>query len=121
MNLSGQLKNCIIEGPLALDVALDTGAALMKGLDNPVAGDADCLLFANIDAGNVFYKANTKLAQAEAAAVLMGAKVPVVLASRGDSILTKRYSMALAALISMNESELTKPKKNKNMTSFKCY
>ena len=56
MNLSGQIQNCIIEGPLALDVALDTAAALMKGLDNPVAGDADCLLFANIDAGNVFYE-----------------------------------------------------------------
>jgi phosphate butyryltransferase len=99
MYKSGQIRDCIIEGPIALDVALDTEAALIKGISNPVAGDADCLLFSNIDAGNVFYKTNTKLAQSETAAILVGAKVPVVLASRGDSILTKLYSLALGALM----------------------
>lgn len=99
MSEIGKIKGCIISGPLALDVALDAETARIKGINSPVAGDADCLLFPNIDAGNVFYKTNTKLAQSEAAAVLVGAKVPVVLSSRGDSIQTKLYSMALAALM----------------------
>jgi phosphotransacetylase len=102
MNKNGRIEGCIIEGPLALDVALDNEAAQIKGIDNPVAGDADCLLFPNIDAGNVFYKTNTKLACSETAAILVGAKVPVVLSSRGDSIQTKLYSIALGALMGRN-------------------
>jgi len=113
MNLSGQIQGCIIEGPLALDVALDTESALTKGIENVVTGDADCLLFANIDAGNVFYKTNTKLASSEVAAVLFGAKVPVVLTSRGDSILSKLYSLALAALMGLSEKETIRIRKNK--------
>ena len=61
-------------------------------------GDADALVFANIDAGNVFYKTNTKLARCELAAMVVGANVPCVLSSRGDSAQTKLYSIALAAL-----------------------
>ena len=114
MNLSGEIEGCIVEGPFALDVAIDTGAALVKGLNNTVAGDADCLLFPNIDAGNVFYKANTKLASSEAAAVLFGAKVPVVLPSRGDSIQSKLYSMALAAFIGITEKEVNRAGKLKD-------
>ena len=64
-----------------------------------VAGDADCLLFPNLEAGNVFYKANTKLAGGEQGAIVMGARVPAVLSSRGDSEQTKLYSIALAALV----------------------
>jgi phosphate butyryltransferase len=104
MNFSGEIKGCIVEGPLALDLALDKEAASIKGLDNPVAGNADCLLFPNLDAGNVFYKANTTLSDGEAAAVMLGAKIPVVLTSRGDSFLTKLYSIALAALLGLNSS-----------------
>jgi len=63
-----------------------------------VAGDADGLVFPNIDAGNVFYKTNTKLCGCEVAAMVVGASVPCVLSSRGDSSLTKLYSIALAAL-----------------------
>lgn len=103
MNLSGQISECIIEGPLAIDVALDKEAAHIKGIDNAVTGNADCLLFPNIDAGNVFYKTVTKLASSETAAVLLGAKVPIVLTSRGDSILTKLYSISLAALVGINK------------------
>lgn len=103
MNKSGEITGCIIGGPLALDIALDAETAIVKGVENPVAGDADCLLFPNLDAGNVFYKTNTKLAQSETAAILVGAKVPVVLASRGDSIQTKLYSIALGTLISQNK------------------
>ena len=99
MGERGQIKGCLIDGPLALDIAIDAEAAEIKGIKGEVAGDADCLLFPNLDAGNVFYKTNMKLAKAESAAMLTGARVPVVLTSRGDSTLTKQYSIALAALV----------------------
>ncbi|WLT29983.1 bifunctional enoyl-CoA hydratase/phosphate acetyltransferase [Geothrix sp. PMB-07] len=95
----GQIKGALVDGPLALDGAIDPEAAQIKGLVGPVAGDADCLLFPNIEAGNVFYKAGTKLGGAEIAAVVVGARVPCVLSSRGDSAKTKLSSIALAALL----------------------
>ncbi|MBL7968119.1 MAG: hypothetical protein JNK09_14050 [Prolixibacteraceae bacterium] len=97
---NGQFEPAIVFGPMALDVAIDKESAEIKGITSEVAGDADCLLFPNIDAGNVFYKMNTKLCGADQAAVVMGATVPVVLSSRGDSIQTKLNSIALAALLS---------------------
>jgi len=100
MGERGQITGCLIDGPLALDIAIDRESAEIKGIKGEVAGDADCLLFPNLDAGNVFYKTNMKLANAESAAILAGAKVPVVLTSRGDSTLTKQYSIALASLVS---------------------
>ena len=99
MGERGQLGNKVfIDGPLALDVAINKEAAETKKLNSPVAGDADCLLFPNIDAGNVFFKACTKFAGAELAGMVVGAKVPCVLTSRGDSRKTKMYSIALACL-----------------------
>ena len=98
MGERGQLGNVEIDGPLALDVAIDNEAAQIKEIVSPVAGDADCLVFPNLEAGNVFYKANTKLANTRAGAVMMGAMVPSVLSSRGDSVDTKLNSIALAAL-----------------------
>lgn len=95
----GQIKDAFIDGPLALDTAIDPESAQIKKLSGPVAGDADCLLFPNIETGNVFYKTNTKLAGAELGAFVAGARVPCVLSSRGDSSLTKLYSIALAALL----------------------
>jgi phosphotransacetylase len=100
MSDRGQIKGAIVDGPLAVDVAVDKEAAEIKKLSSPVAGDADCMLFPNIEAGNVFYKTNTKLAGAELGALVFGARVPAVLSSRGDSMLTKLYSIALAALVS---------------------
>lgn len=97
---NGQFQPAIVFGPMALDVALDIESAQIKNITSEVAGDADCLLFPNIDAGNVFYKTNTKLCGADQAAVVMGANVPVVLSSRGDSKQTKLNSIALAALLS---------------------
>ena len=97
---NGQFEPAIVFGPIALDVALDLESAQIKNITSDVAGDADCLLFPNIDAGNVFYKMNTKLCGANQAAVVMGASTPVVLSSRGDSIQTKLNSIALAALLS---------------------
>ena len=93
----GQIKGAIVDGPLALDVAIDMESAQIKKLGSGVAGDADCILFPNIEAGNVFFKSCTKLANGELGAMVMGAKVPCVLTSRGDSIKSKMYSIALAA------------------------
>jgi len=95
----GQIKGAYIDGPLSLDAALDKESAEIKKLGGNVTGDADCLLFPNIESGNVFYKANTKLAGGEQAAIVVGARVPAVLSSRGDSMMTKLYSIALAALV----------------------
>ena len=95
----GLFEPAVVFGPMALDVAIDAESARIKNITSVVAGDADCLLFPNIDAGNVFYKTNTKLCGADQAAVVMGAKVPVVLSSRGDSISTKLNSIALAMLL----------------------
>ena len=95
----GQIRGCIADGPLALDVAIDKESVAIKGLVSPVAGDADCLLFPNIESGNVFYKANSKLvAGVRQAGILVGAKVPCVLSSRADSIDTKLNSIAIAAM-----------------------
>ena len=95
----GQIKGCIVDGPISLDLAIDAEAVAIKGFKSPVAGDADCLLFPCIEAANVFYKCNSKFNHAEVAAVVMGAKVPCVLSSRGDTSQTKLYSIALAALL----------------------
>lgn len=93
----GQIKGAIVDGPLALDVAIDKESAQIKKVTGEVAGDADCILFPNIESGNVFFKACTKLANGELGAMVMGAKVPCVLTSRGDSVQSKMFSIALAA------------------------
>lgn len=94
----GQIKGGFVDGPLSVDVAIDKEAGEIKGVGGPVAGDADCLLFPNIEAGNTFYKVHTKFCQGEVAAMVVGAKVPCVLSSRGDTTKTKLNSIALAAL-----------------------
>ena len=96
----GQIKGCIVDGPLALDNALVAEAARRKGITSPVAGCADILLVPNIETGNVLYKALGLLAGWPLAAVVLGASVPVVLTSRADSDETKFNSIALAAAVS---------------------
>lgn len=100
MGERGQIADAIIEGPMALDVAIDKEAAEIKNIHSVVAGDADCLIFPNLEAGNIFYKTNTKICKSIQGAVLVGASVPSVLSSRGDSVETKLNSIALAALLS---------------------
>ena len=95
----GQIKGGILDGPFGFDVAIDKEAAQIKGVKSEVAGDADCLLFPNIETGNIFYKANTKLSGAELGAIVAGARVPAILSSRSDSIKTKLYSIALGAML----------------------
>lgn len=100
MSEHGQIEGGMVDGPMALDVAINRTSAEIKGFTSPVAGHADCLLFPNIDAANVFYKTNSKLCKAEMAGIIAGAKVPAVVSSRGDSEKTKLNSIALASLIS---------------------
>ena len=95
----GQLGKVIVDGPLSLDVALYKEVAEHKKVTgSSVAGAPDCLLFPNIESANVFFKAATHIGGSELAAMVMGTKVPCVLTSRGDSALTKKYSIALACL-----------------------
>lgn len=99
MNDRGQIAGCLLDGPLALDVALSQEAVAIKKLKSEVAGDADCLLFPNIESANVFYKTNSQLCPGvRQAAMVVGAQAPCVLSSRADSIDTKLNSIALAAM-----------------------
>lgn len=91
----GQIKHAIVDGPLALDVALSPEACAIKEFTSSVGGAADVLIFPNIETGNVFYKAATLLAGASLAAVVVGAAAPCVLGSRADTEESKFYSIAL--------------------------
>jgi phosphate butyryltransferase len=97
----GQIKGAIVDGPLALDVALSPEACAIKELRSPVEGAADILIFPNIEAGNVFYKASTILAGGELAAIVAGASVPCVLTSRSDTEDSKFYSIALGCRLAV--------------------
>lgn len=95
----GQMGDIILDGPLSLDVALYPEVAEEKKVKGSrVAGQADCLLFPNIESGNVFFKCVTHMAHGEVAAMVVGTRVPCVLTSRGDSPKSKLYSIALACL-----------------------
>ena len=95
----GQIPGCIGDGPLALDVAIDKEAVEIKKLQSPVAGDADCMLFPNIESANVFWKTNSKLCEGvRQAGFVVGTKVPCILASRADSVDVKLNSIASAVM-----------------------
>ncbi len=95
----GQIRGCIADGPLALDVAIDQESVEIKKLVSPVAGDADVLIFPNIESANVFWKTNSKLASGvRQAGMLVGTTAPCVLASRADSVDTKLNSIAEAVM-----------------------
>lgn len=96
MQLRGQIKGCIIDGPLALDNAVSTAAAAHKGVGGQVAGQADILLVPTIEVGNTLYKSLMYFANAKVGAVIAGAKAPIILTSRADSAESKLYSLALA-------------------------
>jgi len=99
MSERGQIKGCIIDGPLALDNALSKEAAAHKKISGPVAGEADILLMANIEAGNAVYKCLTYTTESKNGGLLMGAAAPVIVTSRADSPETKMNSIALASLV----------------------
>ena len=99
MNERGQIKGCIIDGPLALDNAISVEAAQHKKITSPVAGKADILLMANIEAGNAMYKCLTYTTKSKNGGLLAGAAAPVIVTSRADSPESKMNSIALAALV----------------------
>jgi len=99
MYLSGEIKNCIIEGPISLDLAISAESARIKGYDSPVAGDADLLIVPDITAGNLLVKCLTTLAGAQTAGCVLGAKIPAILISRSADAADKYYSIALAACV----------------------
>ena len=99
LNQAGEIKNCIIDGPLALDNIISKEAAMTKSINSEVAGDADLILAPNLDSGNILYKSIIFLARGYVAAVVSGASVPIVLTSRADSEKSKLYSIALSTII----------------------
>lgn len=99
MSDRGQIKGCIIDGPLALDNAISEEAAAHKGIKSPVAGNANIFLMPNIEAGNVMYKSLTYTADCKNGGLLVGTSAPVVLTSRSDSHESKLNAIALAALV----------------------
>ncbi len=99
MSDRGQIKGCIVDGPLALDNALSEEAAKHKNVGGPVAGKADIMVLPNIEAGNVMYKTLTYTSNSKNGGLLVGTTAPVILTSRSDSFETKMNSIALAALV----------------------
>lgn len=99
MNQRGQIDGCIIDGPLSLDIAINKKSANNKNVYNDVAGDADILLVPNIEAGNILGKSLTYFGGAKSAGVIMGAKYPIVLVSRGDNHESKLFSIALGSIV----------------------
>ena len=97
MNQREQIKNCIIDGPLAFDNAVSLESAQLKGIKSEVAGDTDLLLMPDIEVGNVLYKSLVFFAKAKVASIILGAMVPIVLTSRSDSEQAKFDSILLAA------------------------
>jgi phosphate acetyltransferase len=95
----GQITGALVDGPLALDNAIDLGAAKIKRIQSPVAGQANVLVVPDLEAGNMLAKSLTFLADADAAGIVLGARVPIILTSRADSMLTRLASCAVASLV----------------------
>jgi phosphate acetyltransferase len=94
-----QVTGALVDGPLALDNAIDPEAAQIKGIESPVAGRANVLLVPDLEAGNMLAKSLSFLASADAAGIVLGARVPVILTSRADTVMTRRASCAVAVLV----------------------
>ena len=97
MNRDGEIKDCMVEGPISLDLTFNKESAEIKGYSSPVTGDADVLLVPNITTGNIMSKALIEMAGATMAGMVVGAKVPIVLTSRGASSEEKYLSLVLSA------------------------
>ena len=95
----GQITGALLDGPLAMDNAINLEAARTKGIASPVAGDADILLAPDLEAGNILAKLLTFLANADAAGLVLGARVPIILTSRADSVQSRLASCGVALLV----------------------
>jgi phosphate acetyltransferase len=100
-----QVTGALVDGPLALDNAINLEAARIKKIDSPVAGRANVLMVPDLEAGNMLAKSLSFLAGADAAGIVLGARVPIVLTSRADSLLTRRASCAVAVLVARARRE----------------
>ena len=105
--LSGEIQNCIIEGPISFDLATSAEAARIKGFDSPVAGDADLLIVPDITSGNILVKCLTGMAGARTGALVLGARVPIMLTSRSAEASDKYNSIALAVCAAQTDEGLT--------------
>jgi phosphate acetyltransferase len=103
-----QITGAIVDGPLALDNAINLEAARIKQIDSPVAGRANVLLVPDLEAGNMLAKSLSFLAGADAAGIVLGARVPIILTSRADSVPTRLASCAVAALVAKARRESAK-------------
>ncbi|AGW93836.1 MULTISPECIES: phosphate acetyltransferase [Cupriavidus] len=103
-----QITGALVDGPLALDNAIDLEAARIKKIDSPVAGRANVLLVPDLEAGNMLAKSLSFLAGADAAGIVLGARVPIILTSRADSVPTRLASCAVAALVAKARRESAK-------------
>lgn len=103
MNLRGEIKDCIVGGPFALDNAVSVEAAIQKGIEHEVAGKADILLAPDIEAGNILYKSMVFFGKSKNAGIIVGAKAPIILTSRADNEETKLNSIALGVLMAAKE------------------
>jgi phosphate acetyltransferase len=101
----GQITGATLDGPLALDNAISLSAARIKKIDSPVAGRANVLIVPDLEAGNMLAKSLSFLAGADAAGIVLGARVPIILTSRADSELTRLASCAVAALVARARRE----------------
>ena len=101
----GQITGGLLDGPLALDNAIDLGAAKIKKINSPVAGQADILVVPDLEAGNMLAKSLSFMADADAAGIVLGARVPVILTSRADSVSTRLASCAVAASVAKARRE----------------
>ena len=95
----GQITGAILDGPLALDNAISADAAAIKQIVSPVAGQANVLIVPDLEAGNMLAKSLSFLAGADAAGIVLGARVPIILTSRADSQLTRLASCAVGVLV----------------------
>jgi phosphate acetyltransferase len=102
----GQITGGILDGPLALDNAISGEAARIKGISGPVAGQADILVVPDLEAGNMLAKSLSFLADADSAGIVVGARVPITLTSRADSVESRLASCAVAALVVQQRREL---------------
>ena len=103
-----QITGALVDGPLALDNAISPEAARIKQIDSPVAGRANVLMVPDLEAGNMLAKSLSFLAGADAAGIVLGARVPIILTSRADSVMTRMASCAVAALVARARREAGK-------------
>lgn len=97
MNINGEIKNCIVEGPISYDLTMNKESAAIKGFKSPVTGDADIMIVPNITVGNILGKSLVFSAEAKMAGFIVGAKVPIVLTSRGSTSEEKYLSLVISA------------------------